>query len=148
MIEHLVGFTASTIAFVLFLPQATKTWRLRHDPNALRGIALGTQWLVVANAVLWFLYGWLTQAFWIAAPGFVNLPLAAATIYLVKRARGVADTRCLLCVDGAPHKVLITQPAGYGSLMTCTGIRSGDGVPVKLGEPYSNRRNSGSIHSE
>lgn len=87
MLEHLIGSAASVIAFALFLPQARATWRNRHNATALRAVSLGTQWLVVTNALLWFAYGAVTQAFWIAAPGFVNLPLAMMSIALISRAR-------------------------------------------------------------
>lgn len=92
-LTHLIGFAASTTAFVLWLPQARRTWTLRNDPAALSGISLGTQWLVITNSMLWFAYGWLEQAFWIAAPGFINVPLASATVYLVMRARRVGRPR-------------------------------------------------------
>lgn len=87
LLTHVVGFTASVIAFVLWLPQAHRVWNLRHQPEALRGISLGTQSLVITNSLLWFGYGALEQAFWIAAPGFINLPLAAGTMVMVLRAR-------------------------------------------------------------
>lgn len=92
MLEHLIGSAASVIAFALFLPQARATWRNRHNAAALRAVSLGTQWLVVTNALLWFAYGAVTQAFWIAAPGFVNLPLAMVSITLISRARRTAVT--------------------------------------------------------
>lgn len=87
LLTHSVGFAASAIAFILWLPQARKVWSLRNDHLALRGIATGTQWLVVVNALLWFAYGYLESAFWIAAPGFINLPLALMTVYIIRRAR-------------------------------------------------------------
>lgn len=87
MLEHIIGFTASTIAFVQFVPQAVRVWHLRNDPVALSGVSLATQSLVITNAILWFLYSAVTGAFWVSAPGYVTLPLALITIYFVIRAR-------------------------------------------------------------
>lgn len=123
VLSHIVGFTASVVAFVLWLPQARLTLRLRHSPRALSGISLGTQSLLAFNALLWFGYGFLEQAFWIAAPGFINLPLACLTIGLVLRARrrteGEAD--CSVCREGIWHKRFIIAPPGWGSTMSCDG---------------------------
>ena len=85
--EHFVGFIASTISFVMFMPQAMRTWSMRGDSHALLGVSIAQQWLIVANASLWFVYGWMTEAFWVAAPGFVNLPLAVFSIVLIFKAR-------------------------------------------------------------
>lgn len=72
----------------MFIPAARKVWMNRKDPHALKGVSIGMNILIVVNATLWFLYGYLTGAFWVAAPGFVNLPLAVITIFLVFRSRG------------------------------------------------------------
>lgn len=82
-----LGALASSISFALFLPQAMKTWRTRNNPAALSGVSVGTQVLLLANASLWGLYGWETGAFWVAAPGLVNAPLALLVIGLILRAR-------------------------------------------------------------
>lgn len=37
-----LGMTASTIAFVMFVPQAFRVWRTRHDAHALVGLSLST----------------------------------------------------------------------------------------------------------
>lgn len=122
LLTHVVGFTASVIAFVLWLPQAHRVWNLRHQPEALRGISLGTQSLVITNSLLWFGYGALEQAFWIAAPGFINLPLAAGTMVMVLRARRKTHPpECQLCHTEQWHRVFITTAAGAGSTISCTG---------------------------
>ena len=100
-----VGLMASVTAFVLFLPQALLTWRRRGDVEALRGVALGTQVVLLANAGLWGVYGVLTGAFWVAAPGLLNAPLAVLTIALVLRSRrwtpAAQVVQCGLCEQGA-----------------------------------------------
>lgn len=82
-----LGFSASVIAFVLFVPQALRVWKVRADPAALSGVSLGTQFFLLSNAVLWAFYAVETQAFWVGAPGLVNAPLAICVIILVTRAR-------------------------------------------------------------
>lgn len=122
LITHAVGLCASTIAFLLWLPQARLTWQLRHEPTKLAGISLGTQWLVILNATLWFAYGWLESAFWIAAPGFINLPLASATILMVYRARSrPPPPKCPVCREGKEHGLFVTAPPGWGTIKECDG---------------------------
>lgn len=87
MLIHLIGFIAALISFTMFVPQAISTWKARNNPTALLGISLGTQFMIVANAILWACYGVLTEAFWTAAPGIVNLPLALYTIISIYTAR-------------------------------------------------------------
>lgn len=134
VIVDVVGFLASVTAFVLFLPQAMLTWRRRHDAEALRGVALGTQLVLLVNAGLWGLYGVWTGAFWVAAPGLLNAPLAMMTIYLVLRSRRVAlhpsAPACLLCAQAVWHRVFITAPPGWGSVMRCSQATRGHGVVV------------------
>lgn len=83
----IIGALASILSFVLWLPQARLVWANRGDAHALASVSLGTQLMVLANAALWAVYGALTSAFWVAAPGLVNGPLSLMTIYLVLRSR-------------------------------------------------------------
>lgn len=96
MLLNLLGLTASIISFVLWFPQAMQTWRVRNDPQAMAGISVGTQWLLVANAIIWASYAVLAHAWWSGVPSLVNLPLALGTLYLIYR------TRRLLGVDEDP----------------------------------------------
>lgn len=86
-----LGFAMSVISFVLWLPQARLVWKNRRDPHALAGVSVVTQWLVLTNAIGWALYGVLTGAFWVGAPGIVNGPLAVMTTILVRHSRRHAD---------------------------------------------------------
>lgn len=47
--------------------------------------------MLLVNATGWALYGVLTGAFWVGAPGIVNGPLAILSIVLVLRSRRHAD---------------------------------------------------------
>lgn len=51
-----LGFVASVVSFVLFVPQAAKAWRMRRDWSALRGVSLEMQFFLLANAALWAVY--------------------------------------------------------------------------------------------
>lgn len=84
-VVEVMGLSASVVSVVLWWPQAVRTWRLRADAEALAGISIGTQLLLACNALLWAGYGLATGAFWVAAPGLINLPLAVWTTWLVDR---------------------------------------------------------------
>lgn len=131
-----LGATASVISFVLFIPQALVVWRSRRDPHALIGVSLETQLLILANATIWGLYAFAEQAFWVGAPGLVNGPLAVAVIILVLRSRRVqppsdsAEDSCPNCGALGEHLILITTPAGAGSVVDCHPHSAIAGVPV------------------
>jgi uncharacterized protein with PQ loop repeat len=86
MLEY-IGAAAFAVSVALFVPQAITVWRSRNDPNALRGVSMVGQWLLLCNAGLWAVYGIGVGAWWTAAPSFVNGPLAAFVLYLLRRAR-------------------------------------------------------------
>lgn len=104
LIDFAVGLAASTISFALWLPQARATWRSRRDPEALRALSRATQWLVVANALLWAVIGIREGNLWIAAPGAVNGPLAAWTLWLLHRAHAGDDPDPALAGLPAAHR--------------------------------------------
>ena len=130
---------ASVISFVLWLPQASTVWSRRADTLAMAGVSLGTQFLVLANALIWGLYALETKAFWVGAPGLINAPLAIGIITLVLISRREAlhvgsqldqGPGCPSCAEGLTHWTFVTAPAGWGSVMTCTGVIRRDRVPV------------------
>lgn len=88
---NFVGFIASCSAFILFIPQAVNVWRMRKDERALRGVSILTNIVLLFNACCWGLYGFLTSAFWVAAPGLVSGPLAIIMIILISKARKQAQ---------------------------------------------------------
>lgn len=129
-ITDVIGFVSSVISFVLFLPQAKRTWEVRHDPKSLRGVSSGTQWLILCNATLWGVYAVLTGAFWVGAPGLVNAPLAIATLLLIGRAKRM-DTPandCSICEARIPHQVFIAFPEGV--LADCSDSARKNGMIV------------------
>lgn len=74
--------------------------------------------LLILNALSWGLYGYLTQAFWVAAPGFVNLPLAVVSIVLILRSRYSKEEEPAVPPLYEPgDRVFITAPPGWGSIV-------------------------------
>lgn len=136
MLTDLLGFLGSLISFILWIPQARKVWLVRKDVYALRGISMATQFLVMANATVWFVYAAVVQQFWVGAAGLVNFPLAVFTVAVLARARkkAIAVDYCLGC--GFPgkgeHAFFVTAPAGWGSVFDCPGVGGGD-LPQGVG---------------
>ncbi|WNB85869.1 hypothetical protein [Cellulomonas sp. ATA003] len=82
---EVIGMMASLTSFLLWLPQGLRVWRHRHEPARLAGIAMSTQLISVAGNVLWTAYAVLLGSFWLGAPAIVNLPIAVATIVVLRR---------------------------------------------------------------
>ncbi|WP_343957405.1 hypothetical protein [Yaniella flava] len=138
---NVAGFIASTVAFVVWLPQARSVWASRNDPHALSSISVGTQVLLLSNAVLWGVYAAQESAFWVAAPGIINAPLALLCIGLIIRARKQQNTvqtvDCEHCHADRQHREFITAPAGWGSVMDCSGTPRDHAVVVFTDEDIS-----------
>lgn len=136
-VENLLGLIASTISFVMWLPQARSTWRHRNSPTELAGISMGTQLLVLVNATVWGIYAVITGAYWSGAPGLVNLPLALLNIYLITRARQLSadvEPSCRCDMEGE-HMLFITARPAYGDIVPCTGQET-SGIPVPVGTRF------------
>lgn len=87
LLTEAVGLVASLFSLVVWMPQAARVWRVRHDPVQLSGVSLLTQAMSVGGAVAWTAYAVLIDSFWVGAPSVVNGPLAVATIVVVRRSR-------------------------------------------------------------
>lgn len=81
-------------AFIMFVPQALRCWRLRHNPTALEGVSRAGMVMLLVNAVLWAVYGLGVGAIWSAVPSFFNAPLALFVLARLTRADrpGSGDT--------------------------------------------------------
>ncbi|GAB2022844.1 hypothetical protein RyT2_19180 [Pseudolactococcus yaeyamensis] len=77
-----IGMIANLLSVVLWLPQARTTWQNRNNPQAIKGISLGTQFLTAANTICWCMYGVITHDFWLPLGTIVILPLALFTIII------------------------------------------------------------------
>lgn len=87
VLVNALGFVATGFSILMWLPQARTTWQNRNDPVRLTGISEVTQWLLVACYVLWGAYGVVSQSLWVSAPSVLAVPLAIATIVIVRRGR-------------------------------------------------------------
>lgn len=143
----LFGVAGNICSAALFLPNAAVVYRNRHDSAALRGVSVTMQVLILCNATLWVLYAWATGAWWAAAPGALNVPLALFVLHLVFRSRsraaaGIAplaegDSRCVCgwSEPDQPHDLFCVTAAGYGTRRRCDGVRERQWgyVPVPQG---------------
>lgn len=84
---NIIGILASVLAFMIFVPQALRVWRARNDHHALLGVSIVSNIFIVNNALVWFLYAWAVDEFWVGAAGIVNLPLALMIIICIIRSR-------------------------------------------------------------
>lgn len=88
MLVEIAGFSGSMMAFLIFVPQALKTIKNRHNYKEIQEtISKGSQWFLVCNATLWGYYAIGTEAFWVGAPGIVNMPLAILSLIYLYRAK-------------------------------------------------------------
>ncbi|QYH36326.1 hypothetical protein [Salinibacterium sp. M195] len=86
-----LGFVGTTFSFLMWVPQARITWQSRNDAVRLAGISETTQWLLVLGYGVWGAYGLLSASMWVAAPSVIAIPLAAATIVVIRRGRRLPD---------------------------------------------------------
>ena len=86
MIFTLANVLAPIISVALFIPQFRLVWLQRNHPGALAAVSRGTQWLIIANAVCWFLIAWDTRNVAVGVPGLINLPMAVWVLVLKRRA--------------------------------------------------------------
>lgn len=91
MLVNGIGLCASMLSFLIFIPQATTTWALRNNPEALKGTSTSSLYLLLGNAALWLVYAVLTQAWWSGAPSLVNGPLAVFMLLVKRRNRSKED---------------------------------------------------------
>lgn len=91
LITEASGLLASLSGFLLWLPQARRVWRDRHDRERLAGVSLQTQVLALVGNTLWGVYAIGIGSFWLGAPSAVNIPVTIMTITIVLRAQRTPD---------------------------------------------------------
>lgn len=79
---NFIGALANISSLVLWLPQARRTWKNRNKSEALKGISIVTQIIVIINTTLWCIYGILIHNIWLPLGTIITLPLAIATILI------------------------------------------------------------------
>lgn len=133
VLETVLGVTGNIFSVVLFVPNALTVYRHRKDTAAMRGVSATMQLFVLGNALTWFLYAWVTQAWWVAAPGAFNAPLAVFVLVLIWRAHRVRKVEgdlaqtagvcsCGWSAPGVVHELLCVIPPGYGTRFGCDGV--------------------------
>lgn len=79
-----LGWVAACISASIAVPQALAVWR---HPDPAGGVALGTWWLLLANALAWALWAAGTGAWPAGVPSVINGPLAIYIIYRITTSR-------------------------------------------------------------
>lgn len=108
-----LGFGATVLSILMWIPQASSTWKNRNDPMRLAAISETTQWLLMACYLLWGVFGVISASLWVAAPSVVAFPLALATVVIVRRGRRLPTairTVQILSTADALSVGLNTQP--------------------------------------
>lgn len=130
VLVNALGFVATGFSILMWLPQARTTWQNRNDPVRLTGISEVTQWLLVACYLLWGAYGVVIQSLWVSAPSALAVPLAIATIVIVRRGRTLPlATRSIPIItlgdpisDGTESSATAIIPAGPAAISVGIGL--------------------------
>lgn len=78
-------FLAPIISLCKLAPQATKTFKNRHDTKALQSVSVLTQWMVVLSGVLWILLGVGLNSFTVYFPTIFQLSFAMFIIWMINK---------------------------------------------------------------
>lgn len=108
LLLDLLGFAATAFSVCMWVPQARTTWKNRNDAIRLAGVSETTQWLMLIGYLLWGLFGVLSESLWVAAPSLVSIPLALATIVIVRRGRRLPPARVSIISTSEPMSVAAT----------------------------------------
>lgn len=84
-----IGILAGVMTVAIYLPQAARTFRLRKDAHALRGISIVAVGASLVEFALWIVWGFGKEVPAGAIPYVILLPIVAVTFFLVVRARRV-----------------------------------------------------------
>lgn len=109
---NLLGFTATVFSIFMWIPQARTTWKSRNDAVRLAGISETTQWLTMLGYLLWGLFGVLSESFWVAAPSAVTVPLALATILVVRRGRRLPPVTTAVSIIAMDEPLSVVDTTG------------------------------------
>ena len=82
-----IGYIGSAGAATMWIPQAVRAWRHRHDPHALQGISGSAYAVALVFNVLLLTYGITTDAPPVVVAAAVNLVCAFAIVSIVRMAR-------------------------------------------------------------
>jgi uncharacterized protein with PQ loop repeat len=120
LLVNMLGFAATAFSVLMWIPQARTTWQNRNDAIRLAGISETTQWFTMIGALLWGVFGVLSHSFWVAAPTLVSLPLALATIVVVRRGRALPLTRSVPIISTS-EPLSVLEGTGSISIVSTEG---------------------------
>ena len=83
MDPQIVGYIASAITVLTFLPQVIKTWK----EKSAKDISLMMFLIAIANEILWIVYGVMINNDVIIATNIVMMAMASTMVYLKLRYR-------------------------------------------------------------
>lgn len=128
-----LGWLGAAVSSLMIAPQAVRVVRLARRGESVSGVSRLSLALVVANATIWFAWAAGSGAWPAAVPGLINLPASGLALWYLRPTR-TAGSVSLLCPCGsgleAPHDLFVTNPAGYGSIVRCTGTLRLGVVPI------------------
>ncbi|MEZ0580315.1 hypothetical protein [Nocardioides sp. MH1] len=87
---QVVGYLGSLGAAIMWIPQAVRAARHRHDLAALAGISTTAYASAAVFNALLLAYGWLSDAGPVVVAGAVNLTCATAIVTVLVGARRTA----------------------------------------------------------
>jgi uncharacterized protein with PQ loop repeat len=112
LVLNALGFAATGFSVLMWIPQARTTWLNRNDPLKLAGVSEATQWLLFTGYLLWGLFGILSESLWVAAPSVVSIPLALATIVIVRRGRRLPPLVTSVSIIAIDEPLSVTDTTG------------------------------------
>lgn len=125
LVLNALGFAATGFSVLMWIPQARTTWLNRNDPTKLAGVSEATQWLLFTGYLLWGLFGVLSESLWVAAPSVVSIPLALATIVIVRRGRVLPPVVTSVSIIAIDEPLSVADTTGSIPI-----ISTGDDVAV------------------
>ncbi len=136
-----LGFSATVLSILMWIPQARSTWQHRNDPVRLAAISETTQWLLMACYLLWGVFGLASQSFWVAAPSVVAFPLALATVVIVRRGRRLPSAIGTVAIIGtaemipvapvtASHQIFSAERGATADVRTRDAFTATGAIPI------------------
>ena len=140
IVINALGFAGTAFSFLMWVPQARITWQSRNDAVRLAGISETTQWLLVLGYSMWGAYGLLSASFWVAAPSVVAIPLAAATVVVIRRGRRLSD-------DGRSFPIFSSTDADPIATITDGLIALTESIPIISMHSEATNAESNDVHA-
>lgn len=85
-----MGILGSTLASLMFIPQAMKIYQMRGTPGVY-GYSFSSSILVIASAVMWLWYAFLLKDVWVGI--YSPFAITAGVAMIVVRLKGVDESK-------------------------------------------------------